>query len=429
MKRPSLSVATVVAALALSAGLVACGDDDEGGGGGGGGGGAAQIDIVVGDLVPLTGDLADFGPPGRKAADLAADQINAAAKQAGVDHSIEVVHEDTQTDEQAAVQAARKVIADGSTCIAGEWASTNTVAVARSVTNREGVVLISPASTAVALTDVEDDGLLNRTAPPDSLQAKALADQMDKKLGGLDGKTVNIGARNDLYGTGFEEALSAELEGRGATVGESVIYDPEQPSYNSEAEQIASGNPDAYVIIDFPETYAKVGPALVRTGTWDPAKSFYTDGLASTDLPGDVGREATEGMLGSAPGAFAGNAPDAFDKLYLAAPGPPRQTFDAQNFDAVMLCYLSAVAAGSTDGADIAASLVDVSGPGGTKYTFEQLPEAIKALQNGEDIDYEGASGPIDLDEAGDLSKYVYDISEFKNGKLQTLETVEVGAD
>jgi ABC-type branched-subunit amino acid transport system substrate-binding protein len=425
VKRASLVLAALVAALVFSAGLVACGDDDDDDGGGGGGG-EAQIDLVVGDLVPLTGDLSDFGPPGRKAADLAVDQINAAINQAGVDHSVEVVHEDTQTDEQAAVQAARKVIADGSSCIAGEWASTNTVAVARSVTNREGVVLISPASTAVAITDVEDDGLLNRTAPPDSLQAKALADQMDKSLNGLDGKTINIGARNDLYGTGFEEALTAELEGRGATVGVSVIYDPEQPSYNSEAAELTSGNPDAYAIIDFPETYAKVGPALVRTGNWDPNTSFFTDGLASTDLPGDVGREATDGMVGSAPGAFAGNAPDAFDKLYSAAPGPARQTFDAQNFDAVMLCYLGAVAAGSTEGADIAASLSDVTSAPGKKYTFEQLPQAIEAIQNGEDIDYEGASGPVDLDDAGDLTRYVYDISEFKGGKLLKLETVEV---
>ena len=134
----------------MAAGLAACGDDDDDEGGGGGGGGETKIDLTVGDLVPLTGDLSDFGPPGRKAADLAAEEINAATKEAGVDHTVEVVHEDTQTDEQAAVQAARKVIADGATCIAGAWASTDTVPVARSVTIREGVMLISPASTAVA---------------------------------------------------------------------------------------------------------------------------------------------------------------------------------------------------------------------------------------------------------------------------------------
>jgi branched-chain amino acid transport system substrate-binding protein len=410
----------------LTAGLAACGDDDdETTGGGGGGGGAAQLDLTVGNLVPLTGDLSDFGPAGRKGADLAAQQINAAIKQAGVDHTVEVVTEDAP-DTQGATQAARKVISDGATCASGAYASTDTLPVARSVTIREGVMLISPASTADQLTDLDDDGLFSRTAPPDALQGKALADRMDRVLGGLDGKTVNIGARNDLYGTGFEASLTEELEGRGATVGESVIYDPEQPSYNSEATQIASGNPDAFVIIDFPETFAKVGPALVRTGNWDPKKSFFTDGLASTDLVATVGREVIEGMVGSAPGTLSGPSLDAFDKLFTQAPGPPRNLFDSTTFDNVVLCYLASVAAGSTEGTAIAEEITDITGPGGTKYTWQQLPQAIEALQNGEDIDYEGASGPIDWDDNGDLSKYVYDISEFRNGKLVKLDTVEV---
>jgi ABC-type branched-subunit amino acid transport system substrate-binding protein len=429
VKRPSLALAVAASALVLSAGIAACGDDDDETDTAGGGG-AAQLDLVIGDIVPLTGDLADFGPPGRKAADLAVQEINSAVQQAGVNHTVEIVHEDGGSDDQGGVQAARKLLADGASCIAGDWASTATVAVARSVTTREGVMLISPASTGVALTDLEDDGLLSRTAPPDSLQSKALADQMDETLGGLEGKTINIGARNDIYGTGFTEELTAVLEDRGATVGESVIYDPEQPSYNSEANQIASGNPDAWVIIDFPETYAKVGPALVRTGNWDATKTFFTDGLASTDLPAGAGREATEGMIGSAPGAFAqGSAVEAFDRLYTSAPGPARQVFDAQNFDAAMLCYLGAVAAGSTEGSAISGELEAVTGPPGKKYTFEQLPQAIQALQNGEDIDYEGASGPIDLDEAGDLTRYVYDLFRFRDGELAKFDTVQVTAD
>ena len=58
----------------------------------------------------------------------------------------------------------------------------------------------------------------------------------------------------------------------------------------------------------------------------------------------------------------------------------------------------------------MADQLVDVSAPPGTPYTWEQLPEAIKALQNGDDIDYQGASGAIDMDDAGDATAGVYDI-------------------
>ena len=428
MRRPSLALAAAVIALVMALGLVACGDDDDDGGAGGGGG-DGQIDLVIGNLVPLTGDLAPYGAAGEKAGDLAGQEITAAIQKAGVDHTVEVVAEDGASDDQGGVQAARKLIADGATCISGDYASTATVAVARSVTIPEGVLLISPASTADALSDLDDDGLFTRTAPPDGLQGKALADRMDQELGGLKGKTINIGARNDLYGTGFADSLETELEDRGATVAEKVIYDPEQPSYNSEADQITSGNPDNFVIIDFPETFAKLGPALVRTGTWDATKTFITDGLSSTELPKEVGGEATEGMLGTAPGAFSGDAPDAFDRLYKGAPGPPRNLFDSTTFDDVILCYLAAVAAGSSDGTEMAEAVVDVTGPPGKRFTFEQLPQAIDALEGGEDIDYEGASGPVDWDENGDLSRYIYDISQFKDGELVKVDTVEVSAE
>ncbi len=428
MNRLGLALAAAVTATALALGVAACGDDDDGDSAGGGGGGG-QIDLTIGNLVPLTGDLAPYGAAGEKAGDLAFQQIQAAIKKAGADQTVELVTEDGASDDQGGVQAARKLIADGATCISGDYASTATVSVARSVTIPEGVLLISPASTADALSDLDDDGLFARTAPPDGLQGKALADRMEQELGGLQGKTINIGARNDLYGTGFADSLEAELEERGATVAEKVVYDPEQPSYNSEAGQLTSGNPDNFVIIDFPETFAKLGPALARTGNWEPSQTFITDGLSSTDLAELLGPEATEGMLGTAPGAFSGEAPDAFDALYEKAPGPKRNLFDSTTFDDVILCYLAAVAAGSSEGDAMAEAIVDVTAPGGEKYTFEQLPKAIEALEDGKDIDYEGASGPVDWDENGDLSRYIYDISEFKGGELEKVDTVEVKAE
>ncbi|MDP9228502.1 MAG: hypothetical protein M3M99_05545, partial [Actinomycetota bacterium] len=93
-----------------------------------------------------------------------------------------------------------------------------------------------------------------------------------------------------------------------------------------------------------------------------------------------------------------------------------RLAFDAQQFDAVILCYLAAVAAGSTDGQEMADALGDVTAPPGTEYSWEQLPEAIQALQDGEDIDYAGAAGSIDLNEDGDATGEVYDLYVFKGG-------------
>jgi ABC-type branched-subunit amino acid transport system substrate-binding protein len=406
-----LLIATAV--LAATIGLAACGDDDNGG--------EAKFDLKIGDLIPLTGDLADFGPPGRKAADLAIDQIKKGIKDAGVDQTVSIQHENSQTDPQASVSGARKLVDGGAACIAGEWASADSIPVAKSVTIREKVLQISPASTSDEITGLKDDGLVNRTAPPDRFQGPAVANAIEKDLGGAQGKTVNVGARNDAYGTGLAGTFEKAWKAKGGKVGQKVIYDPKQPSYNSEAQKIASGNPDRFLIIDFPETYNKVGPALVRTGKWDPKKTWGTDGLASSSLPETAGKEATEGFRGTAPGAPEKNPEpaEAFDRLYTKAPGPERQTFDSQNFDAVILCYLAAVAAGEADGQKMADNVRDISAPPGTSYSWEQLPEAIKALQDGDDIDYIGASGGIDMNEDGDATSGVYDLYRYKGGEIE----------
>ncbi|MGZ5311614.1 MAG: ABC transporter substrate-binding protein [Solirubrobacterales bacterium] len=414
--------------LVLVLGIAACGDDDDGGDGGGGG--ETQLDLVIGDSIPLTGDLAPFGPPGQKAADIAVAQINEAISAAGVDHTVEIVHEDNETNEQAAVQAARKLVdSDGATCITGAWASSDTEPTAQSVTIPEGILQISPASTSAELTEIDDNGLLNRTPPADNLQGPVLADYVASELGGAEGKTVNIGARNDSYGDGFTEAFTAAWEELGGSIGAAVLYDPEQPSYNSEAQQIVEGDPDAFLIIDFPETFVKVGPALQRTGSWDATKTFITDGLANSDLVAE-NAELMEGIRGTSPGTpEKGAASEAFDALFTSSEPKDidRETFDAQNFDAAILCYLAAVAAGSTDGQEMADSLIDITAPEGDKYTWEQLPEAIEALQNGDDIDYVGASGEIDLDENGDVTAGVYDTYVISGGEITPVKQIPAG--
>src|ERR671918_2772983 len=135
-----------LAVSALSLGIAACGDDDDDDGGG-----EASLDLVIGDSVPLSGDLADFGPPGEKAADLAIEQINSAIEESGADQTVEIVHEDNcgGADQQAAVQAARKLAtSDGASCIAGAWASADTSPTAEAVAIPQEAVLFSPAATS-----------------------------------------------------------------------------------------------------------------------------------------------------------------------------------------------------------------------------------------------------------------------------------------
>jgi ABC-type branched-subunit amino acid transport system substrate-binding protein len=422
VRAPLRPILTTLCAVALAGGLVACGDDDGDGEGGGTSAPSTSFTLRIGDLVPLTGDLSPFGPPGRKAADLAVAQIEQATQAAESEARVSVQHADTETASQAAVQAARRLISNDAGCLAGAWASSNTIPVGTSVAARQRVPLISPASTSAEITDLDDNGFVFRVAPSDNLQATALADTVERELGNSEG-TVSLAARNDAYGEGFINGFKQAWEQRGGTTTGPVLYDPQQPSYNSEAGRIVRGNPDAFVIIDFPDTFARMGAALVRTGDFDATKLFTADGLASDEIPEGVPRRALAGAKGTRPGTpERGEAVERFNTLYEDAGGPARGTFDAHNFDATMLCFLGAAAAGSADGREIQEQLRAVSGPPGTKFNFLQLEDALRAIQEGDDIDFDGVTGPIDWDENGDPTSATYEVWTYgDDGRIDVL--------
>ena len=430
------------AALVVLLSLVALGCSDDGAGGAGGGGGSAdrgggpapprsdprnaRFNLTVGDLVPLSGELSPFGPPGRKAAELAVGRARDALKGAGVRGvEVDVEHADTATSPQDSVSAARELTENGATCLAGAWASTDTIPAAQSVAVPERTPMISPASTSAQITTLVDEGYLFRTAPSNSLQGETLADIVEDELDGSD-KTIAVAARNDAYGAGLALSFRRAWEAKGGEVtGGPVLYDPEEQDFEADAEQIVADDPDGYVIVDFPETYARLGGALVDTGDFDASKLFVTDGLAGEGLPDSIPGRALQGARGTRPGTLAkGETARAFRRLYSRSGRRPksRQTFDAQNFDATMLCILAAVAAGSNEGAAIQGKLRDVSSAPGRKITSRNLDEGIEALREGRDIDYEGASGPIDFDSQGDPTVGTYEV--FKYGRDRDFEVL-----
>lgn len=443
MRRGPRSTIVLLAALGLA--LTSC----VGGGG-----------FKIGGLMPLTGSLSDFGPASAEAVKLAADLFESAATDAGLDLSIEVVVEDDQTEARAGVEGATKLVdTDNVKFIVGPMGSDVVLPVAQSVTIKKKIVTITPSATSGKITALEDDGLINRTPPSDEYQAPLLADLVAGALG--KDATVALGARNDAYGTFIIDGLpdlklngvKQELEERGLETLEPVFWDPKGTTFSSEAERLTKDSPDGWVLVDFPGTWQKMSAALVQTGKWDPAKTFSADGLKTSKLPSDppagAGKEATEGMRGTAPGATGATA---FQTLWNEKVGQPKgilpETFAPQTLDATLLGLLAALraavetAGGGSDAGkvgdafvdvtsvQIAANLAAVSRPPGTTISWEKLGDAIKAVLAGQDIDYDGASGPVNLDKDGNVESVAskYDVYEFKDGKLRVTEVLEAEA-
>jgi ABC-type branched-subunit amino acid transport system substrate-binding protein len=389
-----------------------------------GGGTAPSFDLKIGDIVSLTGDLAAYGPAIDKGAHVAVQVISDALAQDGITGiTVDIVGtEDDQTDAKAGGEAATKLVqTDGVDMIMGPLGSTVTEAVAQSVTVPNEVVTISPSASASAITNLNDQGYLYRTAPADSAQAHFLVQLMGEQFG--TDATINVGVRNDSYGTGLQTDFSDAWTAAGGTIGESIAWNPDAATFDSEAQKLVGGSPDGWLIVDFPETFNKVGPALVRTGSWDPSKTFVTDGLRDNGLPDSAGTEATEGLIGTSPTTASNPAAEGFDDAFASVDpaNVKRGTFDVNAFDSVIVAFLAVLKAGTADPTVWKDELADVSGPGGTQYAFKDLAAAINDVVAGNDIDYEGASGPINFDESGDPTGQ-YDEWTFKNGKVDVLK-------
>lgn len=414
-----------IVAIALVAVISACGGDDDSAGGDGG------FELRIGNALPFTGDLGAFGPSLDRSAKLAVGEIEAALQGAGIDDiMVEIVDsQDTETRPQPGVEAANKLVqTDEVQVLIGAMASNVTLAIAESVTTPNGVVMITPTSTAPEITDLEDDDLVWRVLASDTLQGSALAQAVTDAFG--EGATVNVGARNDAFGNALKALFVEEYEGLGGEIGVNISWNPEAPNFDGEAQELVGGNPDGWVVIDFPETYKRFGPALVRAGgAWSPSNMLMTEAMRSEEELAKVGPQATEGLRGTAPTSEGAPAREELDELFEAEASrrEPLTGFEGSSFDSVMLAFLAAVAGDSSDPEDIKENLQAVSGPPGTKYTYLELDQAIADLRDGEEIDYEGAWGPIDWTEAGDPSTAIYEVWRNRNGKIDQVDTFNFG--
>ena len=431
MIRPSRAWRMATALAAVSLVLTACGDDatttnaDDGDTASASpteddtGGGAAVPEgdgtLTVGSLLPSTGDLAFLGPPEFAGVDLAVEDINAAGGVLGQD--VEEIDADSGdgTPDIAGAEV-DKLLSDKADVIVGAAASGVSITVIDKITGA-GVVHFSPANTAAGFDDPETDpnNLYFRTAPSDFLQGEILANLVLDD--GFD--NVAVMGRQDFYGEGLSERVAEVLEEKGATVSENVLYAADAQNYTAEVAQVAASKPEALVLVSFDET-AKIIPQLIAKNIGpEDIQLYFVDGNLSNELYVDGGYDLT-GVKGTAPTSAT---PDKdFEARLKAAPAMKGDTllYGPESYDAVIISALAAVAAGSDSGEAVGSEIVNVTRDGTECTTFE---ECAQLLEDGEDIDYAGPSGPADMTDSGSLIAGTYGISEY--GKGNTYEQID----
>lgn len=387
---------TLLAVLA-SLGLVVAGCSSDGG--------DASGPLKIGSLLPETGNLAFLGPPEFAGVDLAVKDINDAGGVLGnpVEH-LRGDSGDTSTD--IAQQTVDAHIAAGVSAIVGAASSGVSLTVIDKITSA-GIVHFSPANTSPDLTTYADDGFYFRSAPPDTFQGAVLGQLMAQDVSGQEaGGSGNAVFMNldDAYGNGLAKYAIAAFSGTSTQ----IVYNPQAAEFSADVAKAKAANPDAIAIIGFDET-TKVLAELIKQGLGpNRVKTYLVDGNLSSQAYKDLPAGIMKGVKATLPGVLASE--DLKTRLLEVDPALTDFSYAPESYDAVVLIALAAEQGGATDGTTIRDNLQAVSA-GGTKcYTFA---ECKALLADGEDIDYDGVSGPIEFDSFGDPSVATMGIYEY----------------
>jgi len=370
---------------------------------------AQTAPLRLGVLTPLTGAGSFDGPRMLKAMQGVAAEVNAAGGVLG--RPIELVVEDDETNPEAAVRAAHKLVdVDRVPVIMGTWASAVTTAVAPVCW--ESKTFLTTVSGADSITHLPHQGYLIRTQPNNELQATSHARFIVRH----GAKRVFILSTQAPFTEPTVRFLTAVLTPAGVAVAGSLIYDKDKTSYRSEVDQALRAKPDLVYLNGYAPDVAVVLRDLFRAG-YDGGR--FTQSYALTvkslaDLPHDV----TQGVITAQPSADVDSPAyaAAAKRTGVAAP----DSYEAQATDWISIVALTIARAGEASGTALRDTVRKITNSDGVKvYT---AVDGLAALKQGQEIKYEGASGPCVFTDIGDITDCRFRFNQAENGVFKLLE-------
>lgn len=390
--------------------------------------GPKQETLKFGVLISTTGGYGALGGERTQGVRLAVDEINAAGGILG--KQLEFTARDDATTRANAKAIAQEMVDAGIQAIMGPSFSGGSLEVL-AVTGPAKILQMSGSATSPALTTAEDQGMFFRTCAPDTAQAAVLAKKANEKMLRKVAMITDEGdgkAYSEGIATEFKKAFEA-LNTANHVVA-TVSFAAGKTSYKTELDALFAANSglnavllplysaqSAVVIADYQKNLASYPAGL----TW-----MLTDSSAENDFVTAVG--ASGGSFtnvthfGTGPGNSATNYSGFVDRFKAKFGNAPEETSFAANFyDATYLMALSIQAAGQLKGDLVAAKLIDMS-KGGTAYKATDFAALLADVKAGKDVDYDGASGPVDLNTTGEPSVAPYNIFAVEAGKITVKE-------
>jgi branched-chain amino acid transport system substrate-binding protein len=280
--------------------------------------------IKMGVAGPHSGDLASYGIPTIKAAELVVKDIN--AKGGVLGKQVELIVEDDVCKPEVATNTATKLVGEGVNVVLGHICSGATKA-ALGIYKDSNIVAMSPSATNPALTQSGDYPNFYRTIASDDAQARL---EVDFALDILKVKKVAVLHDKGDYGKGLAEFAKGFLEADPRA--EVVLYEgitPGAVDYSAVVQKIKRNDADAVIFGGYHPEASKIVTQMrkkkmktffisddgVKDDTFIKVAGKYAEGVYATG-PKDVSsnpmaiaaNEAHKAAYGEDPGAFFLNA-------------------------------------------------------------------------------------------------------------------------
>lgn len=388
---------------------------------------ASAASLKLGLLLSLSGNLARYGRTMQDSASLLVETVNSCGGVGG--QAVQLFSEDDQSNATAGKAAVTRLAANQVGAIIGAIGSeVSNATVDIAVKNQ--IVQISPASANAILTQraLKGDfqGFWFRTMPPEMLQGEALARVAQQR----NFKTVTVLASDNDYGNSIVQAFTATAKQLGNPAPVQIIrYSPNASLYDFDFASPFLAQPDAVLIVAQPALGGDILRTAFESGIWSgttkvllPA-SMRTDKLAAQAGRSTDGRYNASNVLGIA--LSSSSSMLQFRELYKQKFDREPGLYDPNTWDAAALTVLAAEAARGTSGSAIRSKMIQVANSPGIEV--RDICQALSLVREGKDINFEGTSGAIDFNQAGDaVGNYDVWTVDYM-GTIETKSTLQVG--
>lgn len=362
----------------------------------------AELDPVpmqIGAILPQTGALSGIIAALEEPLRMGEEEINEVS-----DGLVTIDFTDSGTDPTVASQNIDQYLTGDHNAIIGPAASGVANAVWDKVNTAE-MVMCSGSSTGSVFSGEEYNPYHVRTAPSDDIQGPLLGNLILE-----DGyNNVAVVWRSDDYGVGFGESVASSIEDAGGTVVMQEGYDQALDSFSDLAQSIVASGAEALAMITFEEG-GQIRLDLESAGF--EGQIYVADGFVDNVTVETVGGDAAllEGLRGTYPAVAPSNGEPTFpDRFAEFAPDAPT-VFSAHMYDCLVTLVLAAQVAQSSDPAVYVDEIVGVTRDG-DKCSL--VADCLEMVWAGADIDYDGASGPLDFSPNGEPGLGTYNVVEY----------------